>query len=178
MKKFTILFAVIFLSATGFAQKKSSSLERQNVIKVNPLGIIFGIAGVSYERVIDSKSSVQFDANFGGLSVSGNKYTNLGAGINYRRFFGASSEAPKGIYISPGIGVLNSKVKVGSSSGSSTGVTFKGVLGNQWVFNSGFSIDVNAGIQYANITPKINNVAYDKYSGVFAAVGFSLGYAF
>jgi hypothetical protein len=180
MKKLILTLAIFTITTTVFAQYKGGSDGdvKPNVIKVNPLGIIFGIAGVSYERALDSKSSAQFDINFGGLSVSGNKYTNLGAGVNYRRYFGSTAEAPKGFYIMPGIGFLNTKIKTSGGSGSSTGVTFKAVGGNQWILGSGFAIDLNAGFQYANITPSINGVNYDKFSGFFPALGFSLGYNF
>lgn len=176
MKKTILVISAAFICMAAVAQKGDGG--KQNVVKVNPLGILFGVASVGYERVLDAKSSVQFNAYFGGLSVAGNKYTNLGAGVDYRRYFGSSSEAPKGFYVSPGVGVLNTKVKVGSSNGTATGVSLKAVAGNQWVFGSGFVIDLNGGIQYTNITPKINGVNYDKYSGVYPAIGFSLGYAF
>jgi hypothetical protein len=56
----------------------------------------------------------------------------------------------------------------------------KAVLGKQWIFDSGFTLDLNGGIGYRTLDYKGNtNVFSDiRTSGIVPELSFSLGYAF
>lgn len=182
MKKVLITLAIAALSAPAFAQYKSQSDgERKNVVKINPLGALFGNASVAYERAVSEKASVQINGSFGGLSLGGVKYTNVGAGVDYKAYLGKDKAAPEGFYASPGVGFYSVKVKEsGGSSVSGSGFIAKGVIGNQWIWNSGFTLDLFGGINYyaGGKIKGSNGTEYTKFNGVLPALGVSIGYAF
>lgn len=177
MKKLFFLLTVTICTVNVFAQDGA----KPNVIKANPLGLLFGSANVSYERAFGEKSAIQINAAFGGLSVGGVKYTNIGGGVDYKYYVSNSKTAPEGFYVSPGVGFYSVKVKeVGGTSVSGSGAIVKAVVGNQWIWNSGFTLDLFGGINYyAGGKIKGNGGAeYAKFNGVLPALGVSLGYNF
>lgn len=179
MKKVIFALTIVLASTGAFAQKDNGT--KSNVIKVNPLGLLFGSANVSFERAINQKSSIQINAAFGGLSVGGVKYTNIGGGIDYKYYVSNSKSAPEGFYVSPGAGFYSVKVKEsGGSSYTGSGFIVKAVIGNQWIWNSGFSLDLFGGVNYyaGGKIKGTGGVEYTKFNGVLPALGVSLGYAF
>ena len=142
--------------------------------------MIFGAANVSYERVINAKSSVQLDVIFGGLNIGGVKYTTIGGGLDYKYYLSNSKPAPEGFYVAPGVGFTSVKVKDPYETVSGTSVNIKAVVGNQWIYSSGFSLDIFAGINYyaGGKIKGTGNVEYSKFNGVLPALGVALGYAF
>ena len=69
---------------------------------------------------------------------------------------------------------------MGGTSVSGSGAIVKAVLGNQWIWDSGFALDLFAGVNYyAGGKIKGNNgTEYTKFNGVLPALGVSLGYNF
>ena len=180
MKKI-IALTLIFssFSTLMFAQKSG----KKNVVKINPFGLFFGNASLSYERALNDKNSVVISPTFGDLKVDNYKYSSFGLGAEYR--FYTREEAPEGFYLSPGVGFSSGKVKLENSTSNneanSTGIYIKGVLGKQWIWDSGFTLDLNGGIQYANYkyTGNANSAFNDlRGSGIFPTLSFSLGYNF
>lgn len=163
---------------------------QQNSVKVNPFALLGGGADmVSYERAIGANSSVGIGAGIGGFKFGGVKYKNAGASAFYRYYF---NEALQGWY---GTGVLSyggGKVEGRSYSyydgeTSTTSEVKYGVFGfgaragYQWIWNSGFTLDLNAGINYASFDYKSkadNQQAALKGNGILPAIGIALGYSF
>ena len=52
MKKTLLIVAILVTSSAVFAQSE----VKPNVIKVNPLGALFGSANVAYEKALNEKS--------------------------------------------------------------------------------------------------------------------------
>jgi hypothetical protein len=179
MKK--IIFAVLVL-AIGITVKAQEG--QQNVIKFNPLGLLIGSANLSFEHALSEKNSIQIDASFGSLKVGDAKYSTIGGGLDYKFYLSNSKSAPQGFYAAPGVSFSSIKVKVtdpynGNSSSSGSTFIVRGVIGNQWIWNGGFSLDLFGGINYyAGGKLKVNGVEYTKFSGILPALGVSLGFAF
>lgn len=176
MKKIVLVLAVVFAVSSVKAQD-----GKMNVVKVNPLGLLFGNAGLSYERALTAKSSVQINGNFGGLSVGGVKYTSFGAGADYKFYLSNSKEAPAGFYAAPGAAFYSTKVKeTGGTSFTGSGAVIRGLIGNQWIWDSGFSLDLFGGVNYylGGSIKGTGGVEYTKFSGVLPALGVGIGYAF
>lgn len=175
MKK-SFLFAFVFVCALAVKAQDGP----RNVVKLNPLGLLFGSANASFEHALNEKSSFQINANFGGLKVGSVKYTAIGGGVDYRAYFSKDKTAPMGFYASPGAGFYSQKVDNGmGDSGSGSGFVIKGVVGNQWIWDSGFALDVFVGVNYyAGGKVKLNGTEYAKFSGVLPALGVSLGFGF
>jgi Protein of unknown function (DUF3575) len=186
MKK--IILSMVALASFGFAN------AQENVVKVNPLSLLGGSDLVAYELKVSEKSSVMLGAGAGGFSFGGAKYSSIGAEVQYRYYF---TEALKGWYAGGQVGFESGKVTTdfsgfsinGSSISSSTNsetkyTNFKagGKAGYQWIFGSGFTLDLNLGLAYKTYNYKSDAGSSDfsgfKASGVLPTFAFALGYAF
>lgn len=182
MKKVLFLATIFLISTSVFAQ----SGVQPNVVKVNPLGALFGSANLGYERALNEKTSVLIAPSFGILKSGGFKYTTYGLGLEYRLYFTGS--APKGTYVAPGAAFAFGTAKIEDSFDGSndqktniTNFSGKAVIGHQWIWSSGFVLDLNGGIQYTSYKFKDNSGFFDgadAFSGILPALGLSLGYNF
>jgi hypothetical protein len=180
MKKIILTAAAVF--AFGFAN------AQENIIKANPLALLGGTDMISFEHKLGGNSSILFGAGIGGFKIGDAKYSNMGAEFQYRYYF---NEALKGLYAGGQVGYSSGKVTINTQSyfypyNSITNETnfgsFKlgGKGGYQWVWDSGFSLDLNVGIAYNNFSYKNSDPTFStlKASGVLPNFGFALGYAF
>ncbi|HEY1115875.1 MAG TPA: DUF3575 domain-containing protein [Chitinophagaceae bacterium] len=179
-----VLFAaMLFLGVqTANAQEEGNG---QNVIKVNPLGLIFGSANVGFERAINEKSSFVIAPQFGGFKLGGMKYSSFGAGAQYRMYFSKTKTAPEGFYGAPGLSFVSGKVKYDDGMNEKEEIKFSSfgggvMVGHQWIYNSGFVLDLGAGVNYQKFNYKDNedNSFALKASGMLPALSFSIGYNF
>jgi hypothetical protein len=185
MKK---IFSLIALAAvvSFSAQAQKDDAPKKSVIKINPLGALFGSANLAYERALTDKSSIVIAPSFGFFKNGGYKYTTYGLGAEYRFYLSSSKSAPAGFYAGPGIGYTFGQAKFDDMFGGGTtektsvsGLSAKAILGHQWIWSSGFTLDLNAGIQYFNLKFKDSNFGTgDPFSGILPALGFGLGYNF
>ena len=113
------------------------------------------------------------------LSVLSTKYSGFGIGADYKLYWSPSKDAPRGMYFAPGLSFSSITVKNGlGDKGTGSIFALKGVIGHQWIWKSGFSLDLNGGIAYyLNGDISVNGDSYSKFSGIMPALGLSLGYA-
>ncbi len=169
----------MFLLTAGYTQS-----NQKNILKINPLGIIFGSGSFSYERAIGANSSFEINSSFGIYSYREIKYTSFGIGADYRFYLFKMKEAPKGFHIGPGAGLVFGNAKLnpiyGELEDAITGYIVNGTLGHQWIFKNKLSIDIAAGAQYVkyNFKDKAGIYFGEAYSGVLPALILSIGYAF
>jgi len=155
MKK--ILFLVVALAITNVAS------AQENVIKVNPLGLAFGITNAGYEFATNDTQSLTVS----GVYFNVSDITGVGAGLEYRFYF--KGEAIQGWHAGPVVGYMSLK---DSFSNSASIFTVGGEVGHQWVLNGGFAIDVFGG--YAAF---IGGDNLTGLSGGGATFGVAIGYA-
>ncbi len=169
-----------------FAISNIKAQEASGIIKVNPVGFIFGVFNATYEKPLNDKNSIAVGAsyfNWSNLNISG-----LGASAEYRFYFSNNSDAPHGMFAAPildvgslsydvpetlevnGNGELVSK-KAHTESLISIGGGIK--AGHQWLWDSGIALDLYFGYGYRSA--KFED--YD-YSGGYPIVGLAIGYAF
>lgn len=116
MQKVILLLSIGFiLSSNTYSQFDDAT--NKNVIKINPLGFLFGSATLGYERAIGDKSSVLILPSYGGYKLAGFKYTQVGVGAEYRFYLSASKYAPDGFYAAPGISFFSGKTSIEGESG-------------------------------------------------------------
>lgn len=175
MKKL-LLVSVLFLSVGAFAQ--------QNVVKANPLGLLFGSAEIGYERAISDKNSFEIavafsrsDATLNGSETA--TATGLGAEGKFKFFFSSSKDAPRGWYAAPVASYFSSNAESGDLEGGISVFAGGAIAGYQWIFgggDSGFALDLNLGAQYAsvNFDGDISSVDID---GIIPRLGVAIGYA-
>ncbi len=169
MKK--IILTAIAVCAFGFAN------AQENIIKANPLALLGGTDMVSFEHKLGENTSILLGAGIGGYKIGDAEYSNMGAEVQYRYYF---EEAFKGFYAGGQVGYSSGKVKILSSETNFGSFKLGGKGGYQWVWDSGFSLDLNIGIAYNNFSYKDSSGAFTslKASGVLPNFGFGLGYAF
>ncbi len=183
MKK--IILSLVAVMAFGVAN------SQENIIKANPLSLLGGTDLVSFEHKIGEHSSVVVGAGIGGFKIGDAKYSNLGGELQYRYYF---KESLRGVYAGGQVGYSSGKVKlennysfdtngnlVSGTSETNFGAFKVGAKGGyQWVWSSGFSLDLNLGIAYNNFSYKSSDASFStlKASGVLPNFGFGLGYAF
>jgi hypothetical protein len=159
-----------------------------NVVKLNPLGFLFGAGSVAYERALNEKSSIVIAPQFGGFKFGGIKYSSAGIGAQYRLYFSKTNTAPEGFYAAPNVSYVGGKIKYDAvdEDGNKEKDKFSSfgigaLAGKQWIFNSGFVIDLNAGFSYQSFNYKNDEDVTGinlKGSGVFPRLGFAVGYNF
>ena len=165
---------------------------QRHIITANPVGLIFGYLNAHYEMAIERTNGLGFDAGlvfppggWGGFGMS------LGAEYNW--YF--QNHALNGWYAGPLAGIefeeLNYSYNVygfsGSGSGTVFGLEIGGHGGYRWIWDSGFTVDVNGGFGYiiansVSINETINGVKVGTVTasvgGFGLLLGCNLGYAF
>ena len=162
----TILKKLFILSITLFAL--SFAKAQTNVIKANPIGFVYGIANVSYERAFADNQSIAFSGSYfnSGEVQDVSAVTAIGANITYNYYL-LSDNAPKGLYIGPGVGMFS----VSDGSAKKSVLTVTGKVGYQWILWDHFAVDLYG--QYVYLTK-------DTFPGLgrsIIAPGLSIGYA-
>ncbi len=179
MKKIVLALCILVAALNVNAQ------NGKNVIKVNPLGLLFGIADLTYERGLNENSSFEIAPQYGGFSVGSLKYSTIGLGANYKYY--SSGEAVKGFYLSPGIFYSSGTVKEDdtfsgtSSSINATNYGIKAVFGKQWIWDSGFTLDLNGGLGYQSFSYSGDGATTFsglKGNGIFPSLRLGLGFNF
>jgi len=164
-----------------------------NVISINPLELIVGLADGQYELRLNEASTLCIRGNYWGFKLGDWSYTAFGGGLAYRWYF--KNNAPDGVYGGAVLGIASASSKYdntyyeGSASimAISPGLEF----GNQWVWDSGFAFDLGISASYSTFTP-VTVKLKDKTTGLdsnvsstvngFSGIGYglrlALGYAF
>ena len=155
MKKLLVLSVLCFTFHMASGQT--------NAVKANPIGLAFGIANAGYEFTTTDSQSLTIS----GLYFNISDITGIGAGAAYRYYF--DEEAITGWHAGPSVGFFSLEDDFNTTA---TVFSFGGEVGHQWVFDSGFLVDVFGGLAYA--------AGGDDLSGFDAAaisLGVSIGYA-
>jgi len=181
MKKILMVLVIVLL---GFSSVKAQ--EATGVVKVNPVGFIFGVFNGTYEKPLNEKSSISVGGSFfnwKNLNISG-----FGLSAEYRFYFSNNSECPHGMFAAPVLdfGSLSYETsdhyEVNSSGsmvlvegGKETVLSIGGGVkaGHQWIWESGIALDLYFGYGYRSAKFE----SYD-YSGGYPMLGLAIGYAF
>lgn len=161
----------LFMAICFVAFALSASAQDQ-IIKTSPLALAFGNLNVTYERVLNEKSSFLVKANYiyqiFGVDVNAG---GLAAGWRYY-FTHAKKDVPAGFYINP-------EVEVGFAS-DFTNFGVGAELGYQWVWDSGFVLDIGLGPKYYNFSYSgdDDDLFDDDAGGIGPSLTLALGYAF
>lgn len=190
MKKILLLAA---FAVSGFA------LAQDNSIKANPAALLGGTDLVSFEHRFGDHFSGVVGVGYGGFKFGGYKYKSMGGGLQGRYYF---NEALRGFYGAVSADYLSGKVEIDyngfgfnwdtmeSEAGSKQEINFSGFggglrAGYQWIFDSGFTLDVNAGASYRTYNydwkDSSQEAMYEgslKANGVLPTGSVGIGYSF
>jgi hypothetical protein len=188
MKKLLLVGAIALMGTFANAQ--------ENSIKANPAALLGGSDLITFEHKFSDNMSGVIGAGYGGFKFGGSKYTTYGAGVQGRYYF---EEAMTGFYGAAIVDYTSGKVKIedyfggfgGTSSSSNSAEADISAIGGgvragyQWIFDSGFTLDINLGASYKSFDYKWNSTADEtfygdglKASGVLPTGSIGLGYSF
>ena len=167
------LSLIVFITFIQVGNLNAQHDKSQN-ITVNPIGLVFGLVTVEYEKAVSAKNSFTIRGNFLSRDLGGLEATIFGAGGSYRFF--PKKLAPSGLYYGPSVDVVYAKAK--SSWNSASGVFFflGGDGGYKWIFKGGFVVDagISAGFSFGKV--EVGSTELD-YGGFTLGLRLGLGYA-
>ncbi len=203
--KSTLFILSIFFTSISFAQNgKKMNTTHTNIIKIGTNTFFDGDEfpfNISWETKVANRQSLQISLsprlykddfqNTGGIALS----------LAYRKYISKGREGLQGLYFSPVVkyGVLNDKQiytdyiytgpttpptmtqKTNTYKVNSLDVGF--LFGKQWVYKSGFSLDISGGVGFFNNKYDGDNNSYYYRSnqteyGITPNLNISIGYAF
>ena len=204
--KTSLFFLSIFFTGISFAQNgKKMSTTHTNIVKIGTNTFFEGDEfpfNVSWETKVASRQSLQISLS-PRLNKNYNQNTSgLALSLAYRKYISKGREGLQGLYFSPIVkyGVLKDRLrstdylytgpttppiiteKTNNYKAKSLNVAF--LFGKQWVYKSGFSLDLSGGIGYYNNKydgDNANNYYYrtnQSEYGITPNLNLSVGYAF
>lgn len=131
--------------------------SQSHILKTNPILFATGFMNVTYEHALNEKSSVS-----GGMGFTSKDGGGLAAQMDYRFYITHRKLAcPEGFFIGPVLLFIRDDEE---------NFYMGALLGYQWIYSSGVSLDLGIGPQYSIIG--------DAQDGEIFAYGvFSIGYS-
>jgi hypothetical protein len=175
MKK-TLLMCLsvfIFISFIQVGNLNAQHEKSQN-ITVNPVGLVFGLLTVEYEKALSEKNSFTIRGNFLSRDIGDIDTTIFGAGGSYRFF--PKKVAPSGLYYGPSADVVYAKAKSGSASASGVFFFVGGDGGYKWIFKGGFVVDAGVSVGFYFGKLEVGYTELD-FGGFTLGLRLGLGYA-
>jgi len=153
---------------------------QKNVIKADPVGLIFGIANASYENAIKDNQSLTFSGLYYHYPDNGDRIDlkGFGLGATYNFYFSKDKDAPRGFHAGPGLGYsfLNYSKKLiadefGIEELKYSTFNLSANAGYQWILGEHFAIDLTAQYYYF-LGETISGIDKSNFT-----LGVGLGYA-
>jgi len=176
---FTLIALMLFL--TSNAQEKPIVSEEKNVIKVNSLSLLVGTGSIFYERKINESSSAQLGAAYLSYKINDTRFTGLILTPEYR--FYVKKNAIDGFYVAPYFRYQRYSLEAKDNSKATYSAIGGGaILGRQWIFSSGFTLDFFFGENYSkgslDLTSGTDSFNTNSLEGFRPRIGLALGFAF
>ena len=155
------------------------------VVKVNPLGLLFGSANAGFEYGFSDKFSAEANLNYSSTNATlGSEadvsFSGIGGGLAIRYYF-TSKGFLDGLYLSPNFSIGSTSGSSSSGEEASVDVSALGLMfGRQWVFGddpSGFALDLGLGVANYSISTDGDISGFDL-DGILPQARIALGYAF
>jgi hypothetical protein len=181
MKYWLILIFITSISAPAIAQH-----TKKNIIKVNALGLVYGLGSVIYERQLNQDFTVSVTPSLGVINSTGFDYKSYGIGGELRYYLLPQKEAPKGLHIGVGGNTLFGNAVYDQSLGNYyikskiTGFNTYINAGYQVFYKRHFTADIGGGLQYIKFKfHDAGEITFgDAYKGFLPNAVLSIGYAF
>lgn len=189
MKKILVLCFVVFFvfpvlsfGASTTKKKVEKAIKGEEVewtdvdqfISTNPLALAFSQLNAHYEFNLSKENALGLNAGLLFWGLGDWSTFGLSLGVEYNFYF--QKHAPNGWFAGPGGGITYISAKYVSDSSSSFGFNIGGHGGYRWIWDNGFLVDVQLGIQYIMINITINNTNM-PFGGFGPYIGANIGYA-
>ncbi len=173
---------MVVFAIPSFSQEKSNVSAEKNVLKVNTLSLILGTGSIFYDRELSDMTSAQLGLAYLSYKFSDTRFSGLIVTPEFRIY--PKKDALDGFYIAPYLRYQKFTVKNTSddSRGSLTSMGGGILFGRQWIYDSGFTMDLFFGGHYSSSSVKVDSGTdsfdSDVFSGFKPRIGFALGFAF
>ena len=172
---------LLLTALTALALFSAKAQDAENTIKINPLSALLSTGSIFYERKINDGVSAQLGLAYTGIKLSDVKFTGLAITPEVR--FYLKQRAISGLYAAPFLRYQDYTVTDGSDKGKYSSFGGGALIGRQWVYGSGFVLDIFFGPSYNNGTYKAtqgNNEPDIKggIEGFGIRTGITLGFGF
>ena len=149
---------------------------QNNVIKTNPIGLAFGNFNATYERVLGTSASIILKGQYM-YKLLGEEVNLAGAGLGFRYYFThAKKPVPGGFYINPQVAfAFGSVTDEDDFEYSAKTIAFGAEIGYQWVWESGFVLDLGIGPMYTIVKA---DGSENDFDGIMPNATLAIGYAF
>lgn len=149
---------LLFCSVNGYAKPRKPASETPSMeteiksdksvnVRINPLGLLLGVLSGDVDFSISRKFTVGPSLSYYSASLLGTKLT--GFGIGARGNYYLSGDAMTDSFIlGPNVGMSLFSISSGTASASTVGFYMGGIAGYQWVWQSGFNINLGLGANY------------------------------
>lgn len=170
------LFILAFVVASSLKAQ-----EVKNTVKINPLSALIRTGSAFFEHKVSSSSSVQLGFAFTGAKLDEDKFRGLALTPEYRYY--VKKNAPNGLYLAPFAKYQHLSLTNDTDKGTFNSFGGGLMLGRQWVYKSGFVLDLflgpafNSGTykqEYGNGDPDLS-AAIDGFG---LRIGISIGLGF
>lgn len=152
----------LFLSVIALLLFYTSNAQT-SAVKINPIGLIFGVANAGYEFEVSDSRTVTISGIY--YSIGG--ISGFGVGGEYR--FYLSDDSLRGWHAGPSVGYLGLSDDFNNSSGF---FTIGGEGGHQWIIGDSFVVDAFASVGFL-----AGNSSFASFNTVSIGIGASIGYA-
>lgn len=204
MKSFLFFISISFCSISFAQNGKKMNTTHTNVIKIGTNTFFDGDEfpfNVSWETKVANRQSLQISLSPRLYKDNFQNTSGIALSLAYRKYISKGREGLQGLYFSPIVkyGVLNDKQrytdyiytgpttppviteKTNTYKVNSLHVGF--LFGKQWVYKSGFSLDISGGIGFYSNKSDGDNYNYYYRSnqtgyGITPNLNISIGYAF
>lgn len=172
MNRLTLLLSTVLAltASTAFAQvRRQAPAPRRAVIKANVLSPFVLTASGFVEYAFAPQVSAQFGAFTTGASYKDVSFEGYGFTPEVRYYLSDTKQAPNGFYVAGYGRILNYKLTVDDEEeGKTYKATYSPVgagvaAGNQWIFNSGISLDLFLGVGVNGGSLKVNSGTEDDF---------------
>lgn len=142
---------------------------RENVVSINPLGFIVGVADVEWERVLRDDLAVA-----GSILYAGDDWWSIfGIGAGVKRYHRAL--APEGFWYGGTFSILHASWEVPvwprPRRESIVGFSIGGGIGYKWIFENNMTIEPSASLSFFS-------AGEADIAGVVPGLGLRVGFAF
>jgi hypothetical protein len=184
MKKLSVILLVIgVLFAMNFtvaAKDSSPGKEIQKIVSINPLGYLFGVINLDYEKVKNNKRTFIIGGTYLTFNSSSWNVSGIGGRVGMQIY--KEGNAPHGFYYGPTGSIAYVTAEYTDPYGmtsSSKGTAFSvgGRAGYQWISKENITFNINVGVNY--MLGSISAAGQKApMGGISPQIGTSLGYAF
>jgi len=184
MMKNIIIAILILQNVTVFAQEE----KVKGIVKINPLSLLVATINMAYEVPTSEKSSLQFAAFYTSMGGNGNnKIRGFGFIPEYRFYLSKTKDAPRGFYVAPTLRFSKFKYTIKNYNtyinntyyptyeSDLTQMGVSGNIGGQWIWKSGFCLDVYGGPALLNLSMKSNTGQLENAKGIGGGFGLVFG---